>query len=192
MKKYNFNGRQYIDLIELRLEVRKLRKDIPLNYANFDKNHQAMVQLAYNDIGKALYREELAEAKTPDEIRSVLELSDEWFVHCGKNYFIEWQNGCAVIGGMDLAMGFTDKAMAEYTAGRLGKRWTVIPAKEVRLLKAIFDTPSYTEKQADGVKEIVASALEKEELSEELKDRIFESVEKEIDGMVEESGRPQD
>ena len=105
MKKYNFNGRQYIDLIELRKEIRKLRKGIPLNYANFDKDRQAMVNLAYNDIGKVVYREELAKAKTPDAFRAVWDMPNEYVVHCGKNYFIEWQNGNAVIGGFDRCLG---------------------------------------------------------------------------------------
>lgn len=185
MKKYNFNGRQYIDLIELRREIRRLRKGIPLNYANFDKDRQAMVNLAYNDIGKAVYREELAKAKTPDAIRAVWDMPNEYVVHCGKNYFIEWQNGNAVIGGFDLAMAFVDKGVAEHTAEKLGPQWTVDDYKATKLLKAIFDTPTYTEKQADGVKEILASALEESDISEEAKDQIFDVVSGRIEGMVE-------
>ena len=184
MKKYNFNGRQYIDLIELRKEIRKLRKGIPLNYANFDKDRQAMVNLAYNDIGKVVYREELAKAKTPDAIRAVWDMPNEYVVHCGKNYFIEWQNGNAVIGGFDLAMAFVDKGMAEHTADKLGHQWVVDDYKATKLLKAFFDTPTYTEQQADCVNEILASALEDAGISEEAKDQIFDVVSGKIDWMV--------
>lgn len=185
MKKYNFNGRQYIDLVELRKEIRRLRKGIPFNYANFDEDRQAMINLAYNDIGKAVYREELAKAKTPDEIRAVWDMPKEYVVHCGKNYFIEWHQGNAVIGGFDLAMVFMNKGMAKHTAEKLGRQWVVDDYKATKLLKAIFDTPTYTEQQADGVKEILASALEDAGISEEAKDRVFDVVSGRIDGMVE-------
>lgn len=72
MVKTEINGEQYISVEELRKEIRELRHGIDALYKNFDESHRAMVQLAYNDILKAVYREELAEAKTPEEIRRVI------------------------------------------------------------------------------------------------------------------------
>ena len=90
-----------------------------------------------------------------------------------------------MIGGFDLAMVFVDKGMAEHTAEKLGPQWAVHDYKATKMLKAIIDTPTYTEQQADCVKEILAYAMEEADISEEAKDRVFDVVSSRIDGMVE-------
>lgn len=72
MNKVRINGEDYISVRELREEIRSLRRKIPEIYRNFDESHQAMIHLAYNDILKAVYREELQNAGTPDEIRKII------------------------------------------------------------------------------------------------------------------------
>ena len=74
--------------------------------------------------------------------------------------------------------------MAVHSAEKLGPQWTVDDYKATKLLKAIFDTPTYTEQQADCVNEILASALEDAGISEEAKDQIFDVVSGKIDWMV--------
>lgn len=80
MKKLNINGKDYIKLETLREEIRHLRKDIPLLYGRFSKEEQAMVHLAYNDIIKVLYREELSKAKTPEDVEAILEMPGDYIV----------------------------------------------------------------------------------------------------------------
>ena len=72
MRKIEIDGEQYVSVRDLRDEMRTLRRNIPETYRNFKDADRAMVHLAYNDIIKAVYREELSKAKTPDEIRSVI------------------------------------------------------------------------------------------------------------------------
>ena len=72
MNKIKVNGEDYVSVRELRKEIRFLRKKIPEIYRNFDESHQAMIHLAYNDICKAIYCEELQNAGTPDEIRKII------------------------------------------------------------------------------------------------------------------------
>ena len=72
MTKYSIGNEPYVKVKDLRNEIKSLRKSIPERYKNFDADHQAMIHMAYNDIGIALYREELAAAKTPEEHRAII------------------------------------------------------------------------------------------------------------------------
>ena len=72
MEKLTVDGKQYVNVGELRWEIENLRREISVRYQSFDKDHQAMVHLAYNDIIRILFRHELERATTPDEIREVL------------------------------------------------------------------------------------------------------------------------
>lgn len=154
MKKYTIDGKEYIRLSELRHEIRRLRRDIPVLYKNFDKDHQAMIHLAYNDVVKALYREELREAKTPDEIKAVLEMPGDFMVvrSVGKAHeaFVEWHEGSPVVGSLDAAMIFSYEGMAKSVAEKMNTllkwdtEWRVMDVSEEacadakRLLEAIF------------------------------------------------------
>lgn len=151
MKKYRINGSEMVKVSELRHEIKKLLKSIETNYRNFDKDHQAMVRLAYNDIVKVLYREELANAKTPDEIRAILEMPGEYVVYRTSDenpkehdFFIEWQDGKPIVGSGELAMVFTYESKAEEIAERLGNGFRVLDiSKESieesrKLLSALF------------------------------------------------------
>jgi hypothetical protein len=77
MEKYEFDGRRYVRVADLRKEISSLRKTIPDRYDHFDNSQQAMVHLAYNDILRALYREEIAVARTPDELREIMNMDKE-------------------------------------------------------------------------------------------------------------------
>lgn len=72
MEKITVDGKQYVNVGELRFEIENLRREIGVRYQSFDKDHQAMVHLAYNDVIRILFRQELERAKMPDEIREVL------------------------------------------------------------------------------------------------------------------------
>ena len=149
MKKIMIDGESYVKLKDLRYAIRNLRRMIPANYRNFDEDHRALVHLAYGDITKALYREELEKAHTPEEIRAVLEMPGDWMVVkiIGKREyltFVEWSNGVAVVQRQGRGMVFTYRSKAEEIAEKLGEGWKVIDvSKEAteadkRLLKAIF------------------------------------------------------
>ena len=149
MKKTMIDGESYVKLKDLRYAIRHLRRMIPANYRNFDEDHRALVHLAYGDITKALYRDELKEAHTPEEIRAVLEMPGDWQVVkiIGKYeylFFEEWSNGMAVVQKNGGGMVFTYRSKAEEVAEKLGEGWHAIDvSKEAaeadkRLLKAIF------------------------------------------------------
>lgn len=72
MKKVKINGMDHVSVNDLRRKIRDLRRNINETYKRFDKDHRAMVHLAYNDIVRSLYEDELKEAHSPDEIRAVL------------------------------------------------------------------------------------------------------------------------
>lgn len=149
MKKTMIDGESYVKLKDLRYAIRHLRRMIPANYRNFDEGHRAMVHLAYGDIMKALYREELEKAHTPEEIRAVLEMPGSWQVVkiIGKYeylFFEEYSHGMAVVQKNGGGMVFTYRSKAEEIAEKLGEGWKVIDvSKEAtkaskRLLNEIF------------------------------------------------------
>ena len=149
MKKIMIDGEFYVKLKDLRYAIRHLRRMIPANYRNFDEDHRALVHLAYGDITKALYRDELKEAHTPEEIRKVLEMPGSWQVvkiigKCEYLFFEEWSNGMAVVQKNGGGMVFTYRSKAEEIAEKLGEGWKVIDVSEEateaskRLLNAIF------------------------------------------------------
>ena len=81
MKKYNIMGHEMIKVRDMRYAIRKLRKMVDLSYKNFDKEKRGMVQLAYNDVVRQIYLEELQEAKTPEEIEAILEMPGDFVVY---------------------------------------------------------------------------------------------------------------
>ena len=151
MKKYNVKGYEMVKVSALRYEIRRLRKSIDIFYANFDEDHKAMVNLAYNDIVRALYREELKEAKSPEEIKAILEMPGDFLVIKveGKkdiSYFAEWieKGKAGITKDARQAMHFDYESKAEEIAERLGEGWRVFDNSSEdyeyhkRLLDAIF------------------------------------------------------
>lgn len=152
MKKYNINGTEYVTVKELRHVIRMLRRLIPTAYQRFDKDHQSMVHLAYNDVVRQLYLDELKAAKTPEEHEAILEMPGEFMVYKpGANnhrvdyqVFVEWRDGEPVTAH-DGGMIFGYESKAREIAERLGDGWTVIDVSQEayedakRLLSAIFD-----------------------------------------------------
>lgn len=160
MKKYNVMGYEMVKVQDLRHTVRKLRRTVKERYNMFDAEKQAMIHLAYNDIVKQLYLEEFNKAKTPDEIRAVLEMPGDFVVYKkgeGKHDFSYviglGSSGKPVIGvNSDLALRFPYESEAKKVAKDIGEGWEVIDltpgayADEERLLKAIFgEEESYAE-----------------------------------------------
>lgn len=153
MKKYNIMGYEMVKVRDIRHAIRKLRRGIERNYQNFDADKRAMVSLAYNDVVRQIYLEELREAKTPDEIRAILEMPGDFVVYkVGETrydieYFREWDNGKAVITRKPFqCMYFDYESMAKEVAERLGEGWEVLDASpeehadRKRLLNVLFGT----------------------------------------------------
>ena len=167
------DNRRYIAVGELRYEIARLRKEIPLSYHNFTEKERAMVHLAYNDILRALYRDELREAQTPDEVREICDMEGDYAVIRGSKKdgfqrFVEWADKKPVIAdGVD-GMVFSYKGMAEHVAETLNEAypeygadwraqdispWATADAK--RLLAAIFEeneTPAINEDVSETMK----------------------------------------
>ena len=131
MKKIVIGGQRYIRERELREHIRYLRKNVDTNYSRFDADHRAMVHLAYNDIVRFLYQEELKNAKTPDEIRAIHEMPGDFMVirsNGDKTYtaFVGWNHGDPVFGSLGDGMVFDYESMAKEIADYLGENWTVV------------------------------------------------------------------
>lgn len=150
MHKIKIGEQEYIRVTTIREEIRYLRKSIDTRYHNFDEEHRAMVNLAYNDIVRAIYREELAAAKTPEEITAILEMPGDFIVIKGTKRddlvaFQEWKDGNAVIGKVSDAMWFDYESKAEEIAEQLGDGWRVMDMsvedyeRTKRFLNAIFE-----------------------------------------------------
>ena len=158
MQKYNVMGHEMIKVRDIRHVIRMLRKRISVNYGGFDKEKQAVVRLAYDDIVKQIYREELDEAKTPNEIRHIIEMPGD-FVVCkhgeGKHdifYFCGWGNpDILTMSDMPIVsrkltqvMWFEYESKAQEVADVLGDGWHVIDATleedsgSNRILNTIF------------------------------------------------------
>ena len=150
MQKYDVMGHEMVKVRDIRHAIRKLRKGIKVTYKNFDKEKQAMVHLAYNDVVRQLYQEELKAAKTPEEIKAVLEMPGDFIVYKrdGKKkfaFFEAWDSGKAVITDRPYrCMTFDYESKAEEVAESLGEGWMVLDASPeahrdtVRLWRAIF------------------------------------------------------
>lgn len=150
MHKIKIGEQEYIKVTTIREEIRYLRKSIDTRYHNFDEEHRAMVNLAYNDIVRAIYREELAAAKTPEEITAILEMPGDFIVIKGTKRddlvaFQEWKDGNTVIGKVSDAMWFDYESKAEEIAEQLGDGWRVMDMsvedyeRTKRFLNAIFE-----------------------------------------------------
>ena len=153
MKKYDIMGNEMIKVRDMRHAIRKLRKMIDVNYKNFDEEKKAMVHLAYNDVVRQLYLEELKTAKIPEEIEAILEMPGDFIVYRkGENkydieYFSEWDHGEAIITRKPhRCMYFDYESKAKETADRLGDGWEVFDAspeaheERKRLLNVLFGT----------------------------------------------------
>lgn len=155
MKKYDVFGTEVVTVKELRFIIRQLRKAIPRNYHNFDEKQQSMVHLAYNDIVRQLYLDELKKAKTPEEIEAILEMPGDFMV-ARSNVNDEHKRRFEAFAGFENGEPtYTDKAFkaiifnyeskAKEIAEMLGEGWEVYDmsreAHEMyqRLLTAIFD-----------------------------------------------------
>lgn len=157
MKKININGKDYIKLETLREEIRHLRKDIPLLYGRFSKEEQAMVHLAYNDIIKVLYREELSKAKTPEDVEAIMEMPGDYIVFTSIGmkkdrkyiYFAGFDKKEPTFSeSKDDALWFSYESMAENIKNTLKEKYgidaivmdmsDVAIERNKRLLKAIF------------------------------------------------------
>lgn len=156
MVKININGQDYIKVRNLREEIRWLRRNIPVLYNSFSKAEQAMVHLAYNDIIRAIYREELELATTPEEIRAIHEMPGDFVVgHTegkGKDkklkFFKAWEDGEATFtDAVKAARWFNYESKAEEIASALNEKeegWHVFdmsPEERERnhkLLKFLF------------------------------------------------------
>lgn len=157
MKKLNINGKDYIKLETLREEIRHLRKDIPLLYGRFSEEEQAMVHLAYNDIIKVLYREELSKAKTPEDVEAIMEMPGDYLVFTSIGmkkdrkyiYFAGfYKKEPTFTESKDDALWFSYESMAENITNTLKEKYgikaivmdmsDVAYERNQRLLKAIF------------------------------------------------------
>ena len=150
MYKLMINGQAYIKVRTIREEIRFLRRSIDDRYCNFDADHRAMIHLAYNDIIKAIYREELARAKTPEEIDAIMEMPGDFIVTKGHKKeelvgFLGFENGEPIIGDVNDVMFFDYESKAKEVAERLGEGWDVIDMspedyeRTKRFLNAIFE-----------------------------------------------------
>lgn len=155
MQKFKINGEDYIKVRSLREEIRYRRRNIHLFYANFSADQQAMVHLAYNDIIKILYREELKAAKTPEEHEAILEMPGDFLVlkkeGKGKTlkFFAGWENGEPTFApNATCALWFDYESKAEEIMEALNEKdcgWSVLDmspeahARRQELLKAIFE-----------------------------------------------------
>ena len=156
MEKYNIFGNEVVKVSDLRHAVRKLRKGIETNYRNFDKEKQAMVHLAYNDVIRQIYLEELKAATSPEEIAAILEMPGDFTVcaRVGEHdmlFFSKWEDDKPIITRFaSRAMYFDYESKAKEIAEWLNenvktkKGWRVVDvsAEEYednkRLLNAIF------------------------------------------------------
>lgn len=172
MKKFTINGRQYIRLSTLRHEIDRLKKTIDIRHGGFSDYQKNAMKVAYGDIIRFIYREELNEAlkhaHTPDEIRAVHQSIYDMpgdFIVCKKrkgkgdiSAFVEWASGGAVIGAPEEAMIFSYESKAQEIAELLNdseddEHWTVVDMSEEayedakRLLDAIFSDDETEEAQ---------------------------------------------
>ncbi len=150
MHKIKIGEQEYIKVTTIREEIRYLRKSIDTRYHNFDEEHRAMVNLAYNDIVRAIYREELAAAKTPEEIDAIIEMPGDFIVTKGRKKeelvgFLGFENGEPIIGDVNDVMFFDYESKAKEVAERLGEGWNVIDMspedyeRTKRFLNAVFE-----------------------------------------------------
>lgn len=147
MNKININGKYYVSVKDIRTAIREMRRTVKERYSAFDEDHQAMVHLAYNDMNRWIYKDELAKAHTPDEIRQVHELQGDYVVVKSgeKKVFCGFWKGIPIIKrlgheGKDPIV-FAYKSMAEGIAEMLGDGWTAIDVgeEEMTRVKAFMD-----------------------------------------------------
>lgn len=203
MKKININGREYIKISFLRHEIKTLKETIDLRYGGFSDFQKNAVKVAYGDIIRVIYEEELeaglAHATSPEEIRAVhaaiYDMPGDFIVYResdgSKNvvFFTEWNDGKAIIGAFDEAMVFSYESKAMEIAEQLGDGWKVMDISEEafavdkKLLDAILREKKYSRQDVEALKELLSEFLSHEDVDEEMKDRLWENVAKNIEEM---------
>lgn len=150
MNKYDIMGYEMVEVRSIRHAVRRLRKTIGVRYSHLDKEQQAIVHSAYTDLVRVIYRDELKAAKTPDEIRAILEMPGDFIVakREGKRdltYFYMFEDGKPVFSKKPFrVMHFDYESKAREIAESLGEGWHVVDTdteeyeENKRLLDAIF------------------------------------------------------
>lgn len=151
MQKYNIMGWEMVKVDDLKHAIRVLRKRMRENWFNYTEEMKAAALSACDDMVRQLYRDELQDAKSPEERDAILEMTGD-FIVCkrdddkrGFSYFSEWYNGKAIITNRaPKCMHFDYESKAEEVAERLGEGWVVHDTCDAeyednkRLLKAIF------------------------------------------------------
>ena len=132
MNKYDIMGHEMVEVRSIRHAVRRLRKEIGVRYSHLDKERQAIVHSAYTDVVRTIYRDELKAAKTPDEIREILEMPGDFIVakREGKRditYFYMFEDGKPVFSKKPFrVMHFDYESKAREIAESLGEGWHVV------------------------------------------------------------------
>ena len=161
MKKYDIMGHEMVEVRSIRHAVRRLRKTIEVRYSHLDKEQQAIVHSAYTDLVRVIYRDELKAAKTPDEIRAILEMPGDFIVakREGKrdiSCFYGFEGGKPVFSKkLYLAMHFDYESKAREVAESLGEGWHAVDTDpeeyedNKNFLDAIFDWKEEAEEEPD-------------------------------------------
>lgn len=143
MKKITINGVELVKLDDLKFEIRSLRKLFPKKVD------------AYNDVVRAIFREEYAEAEEDWQKDAVIEMSGDFTV-CkrvdGKpTYFCGWDNGEPIYSqSYKESMSFAYESMAEEVVNKLNSidndTWYYVDMCDAayesskKLLDAIFNS----------------------------------------------------
>lgn len=80
MKKYDFDGKQYVKLDDLKYEIRKLRNNIELRHSELDDWQKTSMRLAYNDIVRSIFKEEYNSTEDPDEKEAIIEMEGSFIL----------------------------------------------------------------------------------------------------------------
>ena len=80
MKKYDFDGKQYVKLDDLKYEIRKLRNNIELRHSGLDDWQKTSMRLAYNDIVRSIFKEEYNSTEDPDEKEAIIEMEGSFIL----------------------------------------------------------------------------------------------------------------
>ena len=152
MKKYIINGNEMVKVSSVNYTIRKIRKYIN-DYVE-DENIEKGMRKSLDMFLRYLYRDELRVACSFEEIEDILQTTGD-FVVCRMNpdtekeeAFVRWEDGEAIIGGIDECMFFDYESVANSVCDKMNKGygtgWKVEDMCEdsledaKRLLKAIF------------------------------------------------------
>ena len=152
MKKYAFNGNVMVKVSSVNYSIRKIRKYI--NDFVEDESIKKGMEKSLDMFLRYLYRDELDKASSYEEIEDILQTTGDFAV-CRMNpdtekeeAFVRWEDGEAIIGGIDECMFFDYESVANNVCDKMNKGygtgWKVEDMCEdsledaKRLLKAIF------------------------------------------------------